>query len=280
MKKKQARQRARRRKARRQGGRFLLSDRWQMFAPVGGIAPSAGPWPILVVGPGRCGSSTTARLLHTRMGVCMGARFQKPDESNPKGYYEDKDFQWANAMLLGGHQDTPQMAEEFRSDPRRFAHNWRGHVEDVIRLRQAMGVPWGVKDPLLCHIMETYARLLPECRIIRCQRPVAKVAASFQRIYGWPIEMATGVVLKREDELDEMLGPIDRPILGLSFAEQRTDDELVDTISAWLERTQEHVGTHQEQRRQGPDGPGPQGHDARRPDARPRDGALQERRAG
>lgn len=51
--------------------------------------------PIVVVGTGRCGTSTVARLLHENLGVRMyKEEFLPPDYGNPLGYYEDKNVKW------------------------------------------------------------------------------------------------------------------------------------------------------------------------------------------
>lgn len=216
------------------------------MVPVRGPCPSTGPWPILVVGPGRCGSSTVARLLHTRLGVCMGYRFQMPDEFNEGGYFEDKDLQWANGMLLGAHKRVPSIAAEFVRDPKAFARRWKAYTEEVIRLRRAIGRPWGIKDPMICQVLETYGRMMPDCRIIRCHRPAERIAASFVRMYSWDPDRAVEIVLDREAELDEYLpGATARPVLGLSFAERREDDELVGAIDEWLKRTSDHADSEQ-----------------------------------
>ena len=44
---------------------------------------------IIVLGSGRSGTSTVARLCHTRIGVCMGHVLKQGDPLNPNGYYED-----------------------------------------------------------------------------------------------------------------------------------------------------------------------------------------------
>lgn len=46
--------------------------------------------PVIVLGCPRSGTSTVARILHTKLGVCMGHIFRAPDDRNPEGYYEDK----------------------------------------------------------------------------------------------------------------------------------------------------------------------------------------------
>ena len=45
---------------------------------------------VLVIGPGRCGSSKMAELLHNKCNVNMGEQWVRPpDNFNPNGYYED-----------------------------------------------------------------------------------------------------------------------------------------------------------------------------------------------
>lgn len=43
----------------------------------------------IVVGSGRCGTSTIGRILHENLNICMGHHLKVGDELNPKGYYED-----------------------------------------------------------------------------------------------------------------------------------------------------------------------------------------------
>ena len=44
---------------------------------------------ILVMGPPRSGTSVTARILHEKLGVCMGHNLVPGNAGNPKGFYED-----------------------------------------------------------------------------------------------------------------------------------------------------------------------------------------------
>ena len=43
----------------------------------------------LVVGTGRSGTSTVARVMHEKLGISMGNEFVPSNEFNEKGYYED-----------------------------------------------------------------------------------------------------------------------------------------------------------------------------------------------
>ncbi len=44
---------------------------------------------VLVVGPPRSGTSVTARILHEKLGVCMGHNLVPGNAGNPKGFYEE-----------------------------------------------------------------------------------------------------------------------------------------------------------------------------------------------
>jgi hypothetical protein len=59
--------------------------------------------PIVVVGTGRSGTSTTARLLHQKCGVRMYEKqFLPPDAWNPHGYFEDRKIKHLNKAATTG----------------------------------------------------------------------------------------------------------------------------------------------------------------------------------
>ena len=231
-----------RKRRKRGGGKSSARAISFWVVPVRGECPSPGPWPIFVVGPGRCGSSTTARILHTKLGITMGWRFHEPDDANKKGYFEDLDFQFANAMVLGGWARRPMFRREYLESQPKFMEGWRAYVEYVVKLRWKMNEPWGLKDPFLSDFLDVYAGVCPTCRIIRCHRPAEKVIASFMRIYGWSREKTLRAVLTREAMLDEILWRLDRPVLSLRYGENPTDEQLESKIGEWLETTSENNG--------------------------------------
>ena len=79
----------------------------------------------------------------------MGWRFHEPDDANKKGYFEDLDFQFANAMVLGGWARRPMFRREYLESQPKFMEGWRAYVEYVVKLRWKMNEPWGLKDPFL-----------------------------------------------------------------------------------------------------------------------------------
>lgn len=133
---------------------------------------------ILVVGPGRSGTSAVARYLHEH-GVSMGERLV-PD------HWEDAEFHWLNQGRLIGRLGKPA---------------WLAGVKSLIKQRKE---PWGLKDPRVAEIVDEYLPLL-DARIIRCRRPFKDVVASCMRVYDWPKSAAEELVKRRERNLDEHL---------------------------------------------------------------------------
>ena len=200
----------------------------------------------------------------------MGYRFQNPDIGNPNGYFEDRDFQHANALLMGAHKMRPKVHREYMASPGQFAEGWKRHVEKVIALRWEIGLPWGIKDPHIAYILETYTELLPTARIIQCTRPLDKVVASFERLYGWEHSQAVRTVEHRMEllacEVPAAVERLGRPALALDFGERQEEDELAERIAAWMRETSDgkdgsNARTDTEQRRQGSDAVGQPGVD-------------------
>lgn len=110
------------------------------------VACSAAPpaiEPIIVVGPGRCGSSAVAGVLH-HLGVFMGERLIPAHETNPYGHWEDADFVRVN--------------EAFVMQDRMTAEEWSGAVAELIKKRRALGRQWGWKDPRTCQLLPQYLK--------------------------------------------------------------------------------------------------------------------------
>ena len=175
---------------------------------------------ILVVGSGRCGTSTVARLLHEEFDVCMGKRFRESDEYNKKGYYEDLELKNANQFLIAG-----QITFEawFTSVENELLKSWR---KDTV---------WGFKDPRLCTLGGFYlAMISPPRMIIRCKREEKQVAASMVRCYDWPLHDALGIVRQRELMLDNLL--VEEKYHPIFFNEPKTDEAVkkeIESILTW-----------------------------------------------
>ena len=114
---------------------------------------------ILALGTGRSGTSDVARILEEQ-GVMMGHRFHMGDEFNPRGYFEDRDFQELNMMyvMLG-------LGENPKGDQLKL---WLDRFNKLINTRQE---PWGLKDPGIAdfpELLDHYMKLNP--KVILCER--------------------------------------------------------------------------------------------------------------
>jgi hypothetical protein len=148
--------------------------------------------PIVVVGPGRCGSSCVAGILY-HLGVFVGSRLIGADASNPWGHFEDWEFVNLNSAFLA--------REISRCD-------WTTRAQQLIEYRRALGVPWGWKDPRTCNLLREYLEFFNDPRFIRCVRDPAQIEASAVRAYSklqWSAADARVLRSRRERELDRYL---------------------------------------------------------------------------
>lgn len=117
---------------------------------------------IFVVGTGRCGTSTVARLLHTRCGVNMGTNLAKRSKIGQT--YEDQDFSTLHAAALAGKLSIEE-----------FCHR-------VLDLTDQRTEPWGMKCPATADFIYLYREWFPEARYVWCQRDPASALLSIQRV--------------------------------------------------------------------------------------------------
>ena len=124
--------------------------------------------PIVVVGTGRCGTSTVAKWL-THFDVSMGLRFS--NEMNPglePGFWEDLDFKELN-------QSRPEIG------PIEFQQKLHSLIEEKRKRSR-----WGIKDPRIANplVFSHYLDLLPKALYVHCFRPIDDCADSWVR--SWP----------------------------------------------------------------------------------------------
>jgi len=166
-----------------------------------------------VLGPGRCGSSAVARVLHTEFNISMGTRFRKADKNNLDGYWEDLDFCDLNRYMLAGRITFPE---------------WQIKVGNLIHHRSKNKKAWGLKDPRLCYLFGHYLMLIDDFVLIRCKRDIKEVINSMCRCYGWSFKNAEKVSNERERYLDRILKPFN--CIEINFNEQRTSEYIKNII--------------------------------------------------
>lgn len=142
---------------------------------------------ILVLGCPRSGTSTVARLLHTKFGVCMGHDFYTT-EFNKQGYFEDKAmFDAADDLRTGG------ITPEFFRDCLETSHKEAKCSADIL----------GFKYPTLSLLSSGVLDLLNPSKIIKTNRlPEEAVVTSFAK-YATGREL-WGDRLNQLSELDKL----------------------------------------------------------------------------
>lgn len=179
--------------------------------------------PYLVVGTGRSGTSTVARVLHENLGIYMGEESRPPDKFNPKGYFEDVDFRRVNIDFYKGKLNFEQ---------------WCLKVRDIIHQRYKLQKPWGFKESRMAALLGFYLTFFDKPRIIRCKRKPELVINSLMRCYGWSRKHAEQITFSRETQLDRLLSERDqRDILTIRFDEQHVDESLIERMVTGKWRT-------------------------------------------
>jgi len=171
---------------------------------------------IFVVGPGRSGTSTVARLLHENLNVCMGHKFREADEDNQDGYYEDLEFKNLNERFITGEVSLGQ---------------WETETRKLVNVRRkTYWHNWGLKDPRLCYLLGLYLSFVDLPTIIRCRRDIELVTKSMQKAYGWTKEESENVYKDRNRRLDNLLQG--KKVYDIYFTEHKNEEEVV----KWLEK--------------------------------------------
>lgn len=165
---------------------------------------------IIVLGPGRCGTSTIARLLHTKLNISMGTRFREPDRSNPKGFYEDLNFRDLNHAVLSGQ-----------------CGNFQFKLDYLINSRKGQ---WGIKDPRICHLWQNYR--LYSAQYIICTRKPQLIVRSMIANYNWSEVECKQLLFTRLNGIRLLLEG--RDALRIDFSIKRPDSELIHLLQRYL----------------------------------------------
>jgi len=168
---------------------------------------------IIVLGPGRCGTSTVARLLHTKLSISMGKSFREPDVSNPQGFYEDLDFKTLNQLRLSDQIDNFYFQEK------------------LVKLMRSRKELFGIKDPRICHLWQTYQPYT--ARYIVCTRRPQLIVKSLIANYGWSEEESKQLVATRLNGIRMLLEGHDA--LRIDFSIKRTETELTNLLKRYIQ---------------------------------------------
>ena len=176
---------------------------------------------VLVVGAGRSGTTTTAKILAERLGIDMGRRFAMSKDDKFHCYEEDGMYGLECGFLRGN-----LAINEYR-------HALYANIcyrNDIAKLS---GRPWGFKSPTLCYTLRLWFAYLPEFPyIIWAYRDPEKVAKSYCKVYGWDIHTARKEYNQRMMNLKAHL--IGIPCLRVDFSEQVDEDALEHDLREFL----------------------------------------------
>lgn len=172
---------------------------------------------IIVLGPGRCGSSTVARILHNHLQISMGNRFRPADDSNLNGFYEDLDFRDLNHAELS---NTGTL-------------DFDGHVTKLVVKRRERwgGELWGIKDPRICNLWEQYSAF--PAKYIVCTRRPQLIIRSMMANYGWSENESKQLLVTRLHGIDKLLEGQDA--LRIDFSVKRDESELTHLLKRMLQ---------------------------------------------
>ena len=177
---------------------------------------------IIIVGSGRSGTSTVARLCHENLGVCFGHELKAADELNPKGYYED----------IISHGLLRQMVE---------------HIVNMDRYMQIMNnlhskcTFWGVKDPWFLFVPKPWLVKLDPKLCIICDRSTSATVQSWLKVYEksgkTPDEKVIAYYTKLTNDrhaLCEQLKDIWLNHMTINFDTQQDEEVMIRRIKAKL----------------------------------------------
>jgi len=182
---------------------------------------------IIVLGSGRSGTSTVARLCHTRIGVCMGHVLKQGDPLNPNGYYED----WISHSMI---QMMVNNNYPFGIDVWLQAMNYQHQVCSA----------WGVKDPWLLFLQAVWGNINPAL-VVHCTRNLDATVNSWLKV--WQSNLGNHGMQAPQEVIDHYVKLTqDRQILceqtknvwtnhvSINFDTPQEEHKIVDLIDAKL----------------------------------------------
>lgn len=139
---------------------------------------------ICVLGSGRCGTSMIMRAIYFS-GVNIGSDFIKANDTNPKGFWENKkvvDIQKKINAEMNWKRPFPQEWHH-----KKAMQPYKKELKNLAKEQFANQDLWAWKDPRSCECIDMWQEIFKELRlsagyIIMVRNPV-DVAASFKKAY-------------------------------------------------------------------------------------------------
>ena len=171
--------------------------------------------PYIVVGTGRCGTGTVARILNDKLGVFMGFSFiNRENADGPDNSYEDAQFYSMNSHLIHGRINF---------------NEWVFAAQKLIKQREALKKPWGFKDTIASYLLGSYIMFFDNLpRIIRCNRKPELVIKSLRNNLKLEKEDAKRIFDSSTIAMDRLLRHIDH--LVIDFGDGGLSDNKIISI--------------------------------------------------
>lgn len=195
---------------------------------------------IVITGPGRCGTSAIAGMLHETMGIPVTIKLEDRDASfsSAKGMWEDIAVQNMNMSILRQAKapewwydiPDPEKVLKVGKDP-----SYITYVKKLIKKRDEKFGTWGMKDPRFCstypiihpHLINPHVIFCGRCmeESVRSMLDVFK-KVSYTKMLGQPIDPFSFWATVTVRFLDYVFSLPD-PLLILGFEEMMQKPEEV-----------------------------------------------------
>jgi len=186
------------------------------------------PTCFLVLGTPRSGTSAVAGILH-HLGLPMGRYLMAPDVWNPRGYFQDIEFENAVVPPLGG--TFPPLDSVSPED----LASGETAVEALAAARA--GGNWGLKSNRVAYFLPALVRGAGDVRVIRTSRPVEESAASFAARSGLSADRAAEIVRDTDEAISRKLAECKlTPALTVPYHALLSDARL------WVSRVADVAG--------------------------------------
>jgi len=174
------------------------------------------PRPIIVLGTGRSGTSTAARILHTRLNVCMGHKFHPGDIGNLLGYYEEMTLEPVARELARGCNTAAVWME-------RLAYTHRHCDAELI----------GYKHPIMSTVSNTDMHIINPLFVVKCWRPQKMIMASIKTRKK---PYSPRMIAQRKEMQNTRLagmekGLVNLPVITIDYTNRLTDDEVYEILA-------------------------------------------------
>lgn len=156
---------------------------------------------IIVTGRSRAGTSIVAGIVH-KSGIDMGK--SRKSSINPKGYFQDIDFEEMFKRVGPEHEKMYQKHEQFEKEFQKLIDEREGE--------------WGFKNGAELYFLPIIYRMLPNLKIIVCHRTIEDQIRSIQRtVNAKPLSELREGIHKYHKMLDEFFEKYDVPRLDVRF---------------------------------------------------------------